>query len=206
MEFKDILRKLRIEHKLTLQEVADYVGLQKAAIYKYEHGLTVNPKRSLIEKLSTLFQVSPAYLLGIEDTPAPAPSKGVRILILGRVVAGIPLEAITDIEGYEEISKKLASTGDFFALRVKGHSMEPQITDGEVVIVKRQEGVDSGNIAIILVNGNEATCKQVQKSPQGITLIGFNALVYSPHFYSNKDIEELPVRIIGRVVESRKTW
>lgn len=206
MEFKDILRKLRTEKGLTLQQVADYVGLQKAAIYKYEHGLIVNPKRSLIEKLATLFQVSPSYLLGVTDEQHPQSVTSVRIPILGRVVAGIPLEAITDIEGYEEITPKMASLGEYFALRIKGHSMEPRIEDGEIVIVKQQEDVESGDVAIVLVNGDEATCKQVKKSPEGITLIGFNPVVYPPHFYSNKEIEELPVRVIGRVVESRKTW
>lgn len=206
MEFKDILRKLRTEKGLTLQQVADYVGLQKAAIYKYEHGLIENPKRSLIEKLATLFQVSPSYLLGIADQPQQHSLTGVRIPILGRVVAGIPLEDITDIEGYEEITSKLAHTGEFFALRIKGRSMEPRIEDGDIVICKRQSDVESGDIAVVLINGDEATCKQIKKSPEGITLIGFNLVIYPPHFYSNKEIEDLPITVIGRVVESRKTW
>lgn len=205
MEFKDILRKLRTEKGLTLQQVADYVGLQKAAIYKYEHGLIVNPKRSLIEKLATLFQVSPSYLLGVTDEQHPQSVTSVRIPILGRVVAGIPLEAITDIEGYEEITPKMASLGEYFALRIKGHSMEPQILDGDIVICKCQSDVESGNIAIVLVNGDEATCKQIKKSPEGVTLIGFNPLVYPPHFYSNKEIETLPVNVIGKVVELRRS-
>ena len=121
-------------------------------------------------------------------------------------MAGIPIEDITDIEGYEEITADMASRGDFFALRIQGHSMEPRIEDGEIVICQCQSDVDSGDVAIVLVNGDEATCKQIRKSPEGISLIGFNPIVYAPHFYSNKEIEELPVRIIGRVVESRKTW
>lgn len=205
MEFKDILRKLRTEKGLTLQQVADYVGLQKSAIYKYEHGLIVNPKRSLIEKLATLFQVSPSYLLGVTDEQHPQSVTSVRIPILGRVVAGIPLEAITDIEGYEEITPKMASLGEYFALKIKGHSMEPQILDGDIVICKCQSDVESGNIAIVLVNGDEATCKQIKKSPEGVTLIGFNPLVYPPHFYSNKEIETLPVNVIGKVVELRRS-
>lgn len=67
MEFKDILYTLRKKNKLTQQEVAEYVGLQKAAIYKYEHGLLVNPKRSLISKLAKLFQVTPSYMMGLTD-------------------------------------------------------------------------------------------------------------------------------------------
>lgn len=206
MEFKDRLRKLRIEKGLTLQEVADYVGLQKAAIYKYEHGLVTNPKRGFIEKLSSLFGVSPSYLLGIDDNLPIPPVKGIRIPILGRVVAGIPLEAIENIEGWEEITPRMAAGGEYFALRIQGASMEPKLVDGDIVIVRKQSTVDNGDVAIVLVNGNEATCKQVNRTPAGITLIGFNVAVYAPHFYTNDQIESLPVTIVGKVVESRHTW
>ena len=67
MEFKDRLRALRIENRLTLQELGDKVGLGKEAIYKYEKGIVVNPKRDLIAKLAKLFNVSPCYLLCLSD-------------------------------------------------------------------------------------------------------------------------------------------
>lgn len=204
MDFKDRLRDLRLSRGLTLQQVADYVGLQKAAIYKYEHGLTVNPKRSLIEKLATLFQVSPSYLLGIVDDDKSADMvKGVKIPVLGTVAAGIPITAITDVEDWEEIPETMAKTGSYFALRIKGQSMEPRICNGDVVIVKQQSDVDTGDVAIVLVNGDEATVKEIKKLDTGIMLIGWNTAVYSPRFYSAKDIKTLPVKIIGKVVELR---
>lgn len=204
MDFKDRLRDLRLSRGLTLQQVADYVGLQKAAIYKYEHGLTVNPKRSLIEKLATLFQVSPSYLLGIVDDDKSADMvKGVKIPVLGTVAAGIPITAITDVEDWEEIPETMAKTGSYFALRIKGQSMEPRICNGDVVIVKQQSDVDTGDVAIVLVNGDEATVKEIKKLDTGIMLIGWNTSVYSPRFYSAKDIKTLPVKIIGKVVELR---
>lgn len=205
MDFKDRLRELRLSRGLTLQQVADYVGLQKAAIYKYEHGLTVNPKRSLIEKLAVLFQVSPSYLLGINDDEEESNSvtKGVRIPVLGNVAAGIPITAVTDVEDWEEIPEAMAKTGSYFALRIKGQSMEPRICNGDVVIVKQQSDVDTGDVAIVLVNGDEATVKEVKKLDTGIMLIGWNTAVYSPRFYSAKDIKSLPVKIIGKVVELR---
>lgn len=75
--------------------------------------------------------------------------------------------------------------------------------EGDVVIVRRQDDVESGDIAIVLVNGNEATVKRVKKQEDGITLIATNTSVYEPHYYSNKEIEELPVRILGKVIELR---
>ena len=159
-----------------------------------------------MKKFADILDVSIDFLLDDGNKKLQIPhARGVRIPILGRVVAGIPLEAITDIEGYEEITPKMASLGEYFALKIKGHSMEPQILDGDIVICKCQSDVESGNIAIVLVNGDEATCKQIKKSPEGVTLIGFNPLVYPPHFYSNKEIETLPVNVIGKVVELRRS-
>lgn len=198
------MKERRLQLNKTLEEVGSVVGVSKATIQRYEKGAITNIPSDKIEKIAKALSTTPAFLMGWEDKSNRL--KGVRIPILGRVVAGIPLEAITDIEGYEEITPKMASLGEYFALRIKGHSMEPRIEDGEIVIVKQQEDVECGDVAIVLVNGDEATCKQVKKSPDGITLIGFNPVVYPPHFYSNKEIEELPVRVIGRVVESRKTW
>ena len=197
------MKERRLQLNKTLEEVGSVVGVSKATIQRYEKGAITNIPSDKIEKIAKALSTTPAFLMGWEDKSNRL--KGVRIPILGRVVAGIPLEAITDIEGYEEITPKMASLGEYFALRIKGHSMEPQILDGDIVICKCQSDVESGNIAIVLVNGDEATCKQIKKSPEGVTLIGFNPLVYPPHFYSNKEIEELPVNVIGKVVELRRS-
>lgn len=80
------------------------------------------------------------------------------------------------------------------------------ITDwkhGNIGIVRQQEDVDSGDIAIVMVNGDEATVKRVKKQEEGITLIATNTSVYEPHFYSNQEIRDLPVRMLGKVVELR---
>ena len=150
----------------------------------------------------------------IEEDPLPAPAHpslhksttehGVRIPVLGRVVAGIPIEAIEEIIDWEEIPQRMAASGKFFALRVCGHSMEPGIMEGDIVIVRQQEDVDNYDTAIVLVNGDEATVKRVKKQKEGITLIATNTSVYEPHFYSNQEIHDLPVKILGKVVEMRR--
>ena len=197
------MKERRLQLKKTLEEVGSIVGVSKATIQRYEKGAITNIPSDKIEKIAKALSTTPAFLMGWEENHMH--SKGIRIPILGRVVAGIPIEAITDIEGYEEITPKMADLGEYFALKIKGHSMEPQILDGDIVICKCQSDVESGNIAIVLVNGDEATCKQIKKSPEGVTLIGFNPLVYPPHFYSNKEIETLPVNVIGKVVELRRS-
>jgi repressor LexA len=110
--------------------------------------------------------------------------------------------AVEEILDYEEITPELAATGDFFGLRIKGRSMEPRMHEGDVVIVRQQSYIDNGNIAVILVNGENATVKRVQTSPHGLALIPFNH-EYPVIPYTHDEIEKLPVEIIGKVVELR---
>lgn len=198
------ITKLRKERDLQQKEVAAAIGMNRIVLNRIELG-----KRPLRDDeavaLADFFHVTTDYLLkGV--TEQPQDKKGVRIPVLGRVVAGIPIEAVEEILDYEEITPELAATGEFFALQVRGDSMEPTLRDGDVVIVKKQPTVDSGDIAIVLVNGNDATVKEIKESPSGITLIGHNVAVYTPQFYSNKEIQNLPVQIIGKVVEMRRKF
>lgn len=202
------LKQLREEKGLSQSEVAKIIGVGRTTYLKWENGEN-QPTRKL-DQLSQFFGVSIDYLLGKSDVKniksKNLHSRGIRIPVLGRVVAGIPIEAVEEILDYEEITPELAATGEFFALQVKGDSMLPKLEEGDVVIVKKQEDVETGDIAIVLVNGDEATIKQVKKVDGGIMLYGFNPDVYEPHFYSNQQIQELPVRILGKVIESRRSW
>lgn len=200
------IRELRLERKMTGDELGKVLGISKSTISLYEHNKST-PDDTIKKKICSYFDVSFDWLMGITTSrTAIIPKrtgKGVPIPVLGRVVAGIPLEAVEEILDYEEIAPELAATGYFFALKIRGHSMEPRMVEGDVVIVRRQDDVDSGDIAIVLVNGNEATVKRVKKQEDGITLIATNTSVYEPHFYSNKEIQSLPVQILGKVVELR---
>lgn len=198
------LKMLREEKGLTQKDLAEKLSLTPKAISFYELG-SREPSGDALIRMAHILGTTTDYLLG-NSTTKEADQKvgrGVRIPVLGRVVAGIPIEAVEEILDYEEITPELAATGEFFALKIRGHSMEPRIMEGDVVIVRRQDDVESGDVAIVLVNGNEATVKRVKKQPEGITLIATNTSVYEPHFYSNKEIADLPVRILGRVVELR---
>lgn len=201
------VKELRKQKHITQEELGKVLDIQKAAISKYENG-RAEPSTEVLKKMSSFFGVSIDYLLGnsIAKEANQKVGRGVRIPVLGRVVAGIPIEAVEEIIDYEEITPELAATGEFFALQVRGDSMEPTLRDGDVVIVKKQPTVDSGDIAIVLVNGNDATVKEIKESPSGITLIGHNVAVYTPQFYSNKEIQNLPVQIIGKVVEMRRKF
>lgn len=198
------IRKARELKGLTQDELAKRMGYKsRSTIARIENGDN-DVSQSKLKKFAEILDVSIDFLLDDgKDKASVSRPKGVRIPVLGNVAAGIPITAVTDVEDWEEIPEKLASSGTYFALRIKGQSMEPRIKDGDVVIVRQQSDVDTGDVAIVLVNGDEATVKEVKKLDTGIMLIGWNTAVYSPRFYSAKDIKTLPVKIIGKVVELR---
>lgn len=198
------IEKRRKELNLTLEQIGNYVGVSKSTVKKWETGFIDNMKRDKIALLAQVLKVSPLEILGISvDTDIiTKASAGIKIPVLGRVVAGIPLEAIEDIIDYEEIPKEMAECGEYFALKIKGDSMEPKFSDGDVVIVRKQSDADTGDIAIVLVNGDEATIKKIKKQNDGISLIPSNPK-YDIMFYTNSEIETKPVNIIGKVIELR---
>lgn len=203
------LIELRKARTMSQEEVAKALNIDRTTYVKYERGGSV--KRN-VEKLSNFFNVSTDYLLGRSDSPtgsysadigSPSKEKTIRVPILGRIAAGTPIGAVEEVIGWEEISKKLAAGGACFALRVCGHSMEPRILEGDTVIVRQQPNVDSGDIAVVLIGNEEATLKRVKKQKDGIILVATNTTVYEPHFYSNQEIKDLPIQILGKVVEVR---
>ena len=194
------LKELRIKKGVLQKDVADYLQLGRTTYVKYENKDT-EPNEETIIKLSEYFGVTTDYLLGKTQIPT-AGKKGVKIPVYGNVAAGIPISAIEDIVDYEEITEELAASGEYFGLVIKGDSMEPRMMTGDVVIVKSQPTAETGDIAIVMVDGENATCKKIKKTPEGIMLISLNPTC-EPMFYSNKQIEQLPVRILGKVVELR---
>lgn len=191
---KDFSTKINMPYSTLFSILKNVGGASIDNITKICNGLNITP-----DYVSDNFSSSN---FDSQESP-PRHAKGVRIPVLGRVAAGIPIEAVTDIDDWEEIPESLAKTGEYFALRITGNSMEPRMLDGDVVIVKRQSDVDNGDVAVVLVNGNDATVKQITKSETGLTLIGWNLAVYTPRTYNKKECRELPVSILGKVVEIR---
>ena len=108
-----------------------------------------------------------------------------------------------DIVDYEEIDAALAATGDFFGLRIKGSSMEPRIREGDVVIVRKQDDADTGDTAVVMVNGDSATVKRIKKEPDGSLVLIPNNPAYDAQHFSPAEIKDKPVHIIGKVIELR---
>ena len=198
------INEQRKKLNLTLKDVADYVGVSEATVSRWESGNIANMRRDRISALAEILKVSPIDVMGItERNESPQlTSKGVLIPVLGYVRAGIPIEAVEEILDYEEISQEQARTGEFFALKIKGDSMEPKISEGDVVIVRKQSTVENGELAVVLVNGDDATVKKFYRSNNGIKLVSTNPK-FDPLFYTPTEVNSLPVSVIGRVIELR---
>ncbi len=196
------IKLLREVKGLNMAQAAKELGMAYTTYVSYEKGDREPNSESLV-LLANFFNVSVDYLLGREVTNLNSNSShAVRIPVYAAIPAGIPLEAIEDIVDWEEISPDMAKQGDFFALRVKGDSMEPRIKDGDVVIVRCQSAVDNGDAAIVMVNSSDATLKRFYATPAGVKLLPDNP-AHTPMFFSPAEVEALPVRVIGRVVELR---
>lgn len=200
------IKKLRQEFNITQNKLCEQLGITQGALSGWENE-RYEPDLASLKKLAQIFNTSIDYILGHTNERSPETTKptAVKIPVLGRVAAGIPIDAIEEIIDYEEIPPDMAKRGKLIGLQIKGSSMEPQICNGDIVIIKCQDYIDDNHIGIVMVNGCEATCKKIKFSSSGITLISLNP-AFEPIFYSNEEIENLPVRIFGEVIELRRKF
>lgn len=200
--FAENLTRLVNGSKLPQSEIAKRINVSPQTFNTWIQGKAI-PRMGKIQLLADYFKIEKSDL--IEEKSNITISQGIKIPVLGSVPAGIPITAVEDILDYEEIPQLWANQGEFFALKIKGDSMEPRMQSGDVVIVRQQSSADSGDTVIVLINGDEATCKKLEKTSNGIMLISTNTK-YSPMFFSNEQISELPVVILGKVVELRQKY
>ena len=173
MTIGEFIEKRRKELGITLDEIGKITGVGKSTVKKWETGLISNMGRDKIANLSKILKVSPAVFINdsIDDyneavnLPVMSKPKGVKIPVLGYVRAGIPISAVEEILDYEEISEEMSRQGKFFALKIKGDSMEPKFSEGDVVIVQQQSTVENG------LNSAKATLLLFSSSQQLKTAI-----------------------------------
>ena len=219
------LRQYRLKNKLTQAETAKIIGVTPSAYAMYERGER-EPGVEALCKLSETFGVDIDALVGRPDnhvfisyTPdrqslgirkdllakiKDGSITAIRIPVLGKVAAGIPISAVEDILDYEEISPDLLRDGsEYFALQLKGDSMEPRMRDGDVVIVRKQETIENGEIAIVCVNGDDATCKKVIRKDTGAIVLQPLNPTHEPMYFTSDEVASLPITILGKVIELR---
>ena len=199
--FSKNLRKYMSLNNKTQVDLINDLGFDKSAVSTWCNGTRL-PRMDKVDALAKYFGIRRSDL--IEDK-SESKIKPTTIPVLGSVPAGVPIEAIQDIIDYEEIDAATAAKGEYFALQVKGSSMEPRICEGDIVIVRKQDDVESGEIAIVMVNGDNATIKRLLKYEDGIRLMPTNP-AYEPLYFTNDEILEKPVKVIGKVIENRQKY
>ena len=206
----EALKNARNFKNISASELCRLANIPKSSLSDWENGKTQPSAKSFLRILDVL-DITANELIRFSNTFTSRSvninkkSNSIKIPVLGSIPAGIPIEAVQDIIDYEEISEEMAFVGEYFALKVKGNSMSPSIQDGDIVIIRKQDNADSGKICVVMINGNDATLKQIKKDSNGIWILPHNPNAdFKPTFYSNKEIEELPVKVIGVAVEIRR--
>lgn len=192
------IKALREELGLKQEELANKMSVSPSSIGMYETNKR-EPNNELILKLAQFFNVSTDYLLGKIDTRN---NNIVKIPILGTVKAGYDWLAEENIVDYITLKENIPNVGEYYALRITGDSMLPLLAEGDLVIVHDQDDVESGQTAVILINGEEATVKKVVKTNEGIELHAMNPY-YPVRKFTFEDMQKIPVKIIGRVKEAK---
>lgn len=207
--FQNRLKKSMDIRNLKQVDLVHKTNLDKTLINKYLAGI-MKAKQDKLTILADALNVNEVWLMGY-DVPMDRNIKTdklgnpvVSIPILGEVKAGFNYLAQENWIGTIDLDEKIAGTGEFFALEVKGDSMIPIFFEGDTVIIRKQNDCENNQVAVVIVNGDEGTLKKVKKTDEGIILQSFNP-AYTPVMYTNKEIKETPIIIAGIFQELRRT-
>lgn len=197
------IRQLRLKAEITQQELADYLGVSKQAVYKYENNIVTNIPTDKVDAIASYLKVSPAYLMGWEEQIAPKRPippgfeplpKMRKVPLIGSIACGDPITAAQNIEGQIDVPEDIHCD---FCLRCKGDSMSGAgIHDGDAVYIRIQPEVENGEIAAVRI-GEEATLKRVYYTDSTLTLMPANP-AYAPMVYTGDQLNE--VHIEGKAV------
>ena len=199
------IRKLRIENNMNQKDLAQKLGVSTSALSQYESGART-PSNEIMCQIATMFNVTVDFLLGRKhdmEYPQLTPVNGVvKIPVVGTVRAGEPMLAEENITEMIGLPDTLASDGrEYFGLKVSGDSMNLcGILDRQIVVVRRQQTISNGQIAVVLIEGEEATVKRFYRSGNIVTLVPHSSNKdYTP---KTLDISKVRVEILGRVVQA----
>lgn len=194
MNFKEYLKKYKEKMGVSNEYIASQLGVNRSTVTRWLKGDTKVTNPEVIEKLSFILGVDVESLINSEERYEKP--------VLGEVKAGYDLLIDKNFEGYEQVTQDDYYRGDFF-LRVVGDSMSgAHIHDGDLLYVKKCNDVPSGTIAVVLINRCEVTVKKVIKKEGLLILEPANPSV-DVRYYSQEEVESLPVEIIGKALYSR---
>lgn len=162
------------------------------------------PRIDKIEMLANYFEIKKSDLVEKKENNSNSSPSSAIVLVYGTIPAGVPMECIEDIIDTEEIpASMLRGNKQYFGLKVKGNSMFPTYLNSDTVIFEKVDDCESGQDCVVMVNGNDGTFKRVLKNETGIILQPLNS-DYAPLVFTNEQINDLPVKIIGIAREIRR--
>lgn len=202
MNIGNIISERRKELGLTLEEIGTACGVSKSTVKKWESGYISNMKRDKIAQLAKVLNIPPTRLIDSDDDSEPSNISDIytdlyRIPLFESASAGFGVTANSDIIDYIPLYiKNPAEAAQTIAIKVKGDSMYPKIEDGDIIIVRKQDSVDSGSIAVVLIDGDDGLVKRVKYGRDWIDLESINPEYKTRHFEGE---EILRLRVVGLV-------
>lgn len=210
-KLQERIRERRIALNLTLLDVANLIGVKEATAQRYESGEIKNIKHETIVELAKVFKCSPQYLMGwsnklnepLDDNVSALPTDHVFMRPLyDSVAAGLGVPAVNQIVSYIPTYINNVSEKDkYIWVRVEGDSMFPKIENGDKILIRLQDSVDSGQIGVVLIDGEEAVVKKINYGDNWIELESFNPY-YPPRRFEGADTQQ--IRVVGLVREVSK--
>lgn len=192
MSFGTQLKNARKTAGLTQKQLADAIGAKHNSVSNWENDQN-RPGPDTIAELCSVLNVSPNYLIGEVYQPAPAGFQPlpemVQVPLIGSIACGTPILAEENIKSYVGVPAVWRAD---FALECHGDSMAPKIQDGDIVCIRKQPEVESGQIAAVRI-GEEATLKHFYQTGDVVQLIAENASVCPPMVYAGQQLEEIEI-------------
>lgn len=208
------VKYLRTEKKISQQCLADAIGVDRSTVSRIENGeieTTVDNAIKIANKLNVSLNDLVSKDLRFDNGEIiDLPTDNVKIPVLGRIPAGMPFEAIEEqyTTDYEEIPKEWLKGGnEYFALKLDGDSMEPEYQDKDIVIFRKAFDCESGQDCCVRINGFDATFKRIKKQLNGIMIIPLNennSTGFTTTFYTNDDVMNMPIEVLGVVKQIRR--
>jgi repressor LexA len=196
MNMGERIRQRRKDLCMTQHALAELVGVERVTIARYESG-TYQPAAKFLPFLAKALSCTTDYLNGLEEQISPHPDSGIKIPVFNQIPQGFTFD-IGCTAGFISPADCSLCADEYFALRVMGDSMCPQVQDGDVLFIRRCDSAIDGQLALVQVNGFDATVKKIILQENGISLVSINP-DYPPRFYTTQEVSALPVRILGIV-------
>ncbi len=198
MELKDLIREYQNKNGVSASYIAEQLGVTRSTVARWLSGDVKKVQGAVKEKIDTLLGYDIDVVLNGTVLEFKKP-------ILGYAKAGYDMFAQENFLGYEEVTYEYSKKGDYY-LKIVGDSMTgARIHDGDLVYVKQCQDVNNGDIAVVLIGDDEVTVKRIQRKNDLLILEAANPDVENRYF-SLKDVEDIPVRIIGKVLYSKTVF